>query len=852
MFSITDQLSDTDLVARQKDSKDMHKPAVPHLEIFWLIPMALAAKLQESGQFQAALDWYQTVYAYHLPAEHRRIYHGLTVEAALASAYDRVPEWLIAELNPHVFAKSRRNCYTRATIMAIAGCFHAFADAEFARSAADANARARTLYETAADLLSLPEAHPETGPDVPFPPNPVSESLRQHGRSGLAKIHRGLNIAGVATPGAGYETALPSQYRYSVLVERAKNVVAIAQQVEAAYLSALEQRDAKTYDALRAGHDLEAAGATVAMQDLKLADADIGVHLAELQRERAELQEGHFARQIRNGLNAHEQAGLTDLRRAVYLQEAAGAVFGVSGIAQVVKAGLTFGLFGDPASAIGQSLATFAGAFSTAAQFEQTRASYERREQEWRLQRGIAGKDVAIADQQIQLATNQRELAVQEGDLARLQRDHAQAVTTFLATRFTNAELFEWMSGVLGRVYAFFLQQATALAQLAEAQLAFERQELPAGFVGGDYWRDATAGATAPDRRGLTGSARLLEDVQRLDQYAFDTDRRKLHLTRTFALSGIAAYELQQFRETGVLTFATPQELFDRTFPGHYLLLVKQVSLSMVALIPPTLGINATLSASGVSRTVVARGPFDTVTLRRQPESIAFTSPTNATGLFDLEPESGLLLPFEGMGVDTVWQLELPKAANPFDYRTIADVLLTIKYTALDSAEYRQQVVRELDRRFSGDRSFSVRNQFPDAWYELNNPETVEPERRMRVALPLTAADFPPHIEDLRVEHLSLFAVRADALADELAVTSLSHTSGGQTVTAAEVTTTGGIISTRRPAGAAWRVHLGLSPAGDWELRLADNELVRSWFRNGLIEDLVLVLTLAGTTPAWP
>ena len=264
------------------------------------------------------------------------------------------------------------------------------------------------------------------------------------------------------------------------------------------------------------------------------------------------------------------------------------------------------------------------------------------------------------------------------------------------------------------------------------------------------------------------------------------------------------------------------------------------------------LGINATLSASGVSRTVVARGPFDTVTLRRQPESIAFTSPTNATGLFDLEPESGLLLPFEGMGVDTVWQLELPKAANPFDYRTIADVLLTIKYTALDSAEYRQQVVRELDRRFSGDRSFSVRNQFPDAWYELNNPETVEPERRMRVALPLTAADFPPHIQDLRVEHLSLFAVRADALADELAVTSLSHTSGGQTLTAAEVTTTRGIISTRRPAGAAWRVHLGLSPAGDWELRLADNELVRSWFRNGLIEDLVLVLTLAGTTPAWP
>ena len=249
---------------------------------------------------------------------------------------------------------------------------------------------------------------------------------------------------------------------------------------------------------------------------------------------------------------------------------------------------------------------------------------------------------------------------------------------------------------------------------------------------------------------------------------------------------------------------------------------------------------------------MVARGPFDTVTLRRQLESISFTSPANATGLFDLEPEGGLLLPFEGMGVDIVWRLELPKAANPFDYRTIADVLFTVEYTALDSEEYRQRVVHELYRRFSGDRSFSVRNQFPDAWYELHNPETVEPGRRMRVTLPLSAGDFPPHIHDLRVEHVSLFAVRSDALADEFTITSLGRVSDGQTVTAAEVTTTGGIISTRRPSGAAWRVHTGLRPVGQWGLQLADDALVRSWFRDGLIEDLVLVLTLTGTTPAWP
>ena len=161
--------------------------------------------------------------------------------------------------------------------------------------------------------------------------------------------------------------------------------------------------------------------------------------------------------------------------------------------------------------------------------------------------------------------------------------------------------------------------------------------------------------------------------------------------------------------------------------------------------------------------------------------------------------------------------------------------------------------MRDLDRRFNGDRTFSVRNQFPDAWYELNNPDTVEPGHRMRAVLPLTAEDFPSHIEDLHVEHASLFVVRTETLADELTITSVSHIAGGQTVTTDEVTTTGGIISTRRPAGAAaWQVLLNRHPAGQWEIQLADDELVRSLFRDGLIEDLVLVLTVGGTTPAWP
>lgn len=99
---------------------------------------------------------------------------------------------------------------------------------------------------------------------------------------------------------------------------------------------------------------------------------------------------------------------------------------------------------------------------------------------------------------------------------------------------------------------------------------------------------------------------------------------------------------------------------------------------------------------------------FQTIVIRRSPEQITFTSPVNATGLLELEPEGELLLPFESMGVDTSWELSLPKAANPFDFDTIADVLMTLEYTALASSTYREQVIRRLDSSVSADRALKT------------------------------------------------------------------------------------------------------------------------------------------------
>ncbi len=149
------------------------------------MPVALARKLHGCGHYAAALDRYRIVVAYHLPPDQRFIYHGLALEQTTEWTFARTPLWLsfVAELNPHFTARSRNGAYTRFTVMSIAECFLDFADSQFASNTPDSNARARALYQSAADLLDLPEVVPESGPTVPFPVNPVWQALRARATS---------------------------------------------------------------------------------------------------------------------------------------------------------------------------------------------------------------------------------------------------------------------------------------------------------------------------------------------------------------------------------------------------------------------------------------------------------------------------------------------------------------------------------------------------------------------------------------------------------------------------------------------------------------------------------------------
>jgi hypothetical protein len=884
-FVLTDQLTEDALELRRKDLEHLFEGILnPHTEgaanyleeIFYLVPMALALQLQKSGQYLATLDWIQTIYAFNLALDERKIYPGLKLEEDLPNqALERPTKWLLNGLSSHGIASSRPNTYSYFTVASLVRCILDFADSEFAQETRESIPKSRSLYSTALSLLNdLSEWKFSNQEDNPFPKNLMLSTLKLQAETNLSKLRSGRNLSGIELASTDSTNQLlesqsnlirPTPYRYTVLIERSKQLVTIAQQVESAMLSAFEKKDVEAYSQFRANQDIDLTIATVQLQSLRENEINTSETLAQLQQSRSQIQSETYQEWIESGLNQWEQQMITSYKEARDAKIEASRTQAVSGIlndwSRITNPASALVWFTNSILSVGgleaSSLATQA---ETSAQIASIYSSFEQRRQEWQFQKKLAESDIQIGAQQILLVQSQRQVILQEKMIASIQAENAELVVDFLANKFTSAELYEWMSTILSNVYSYFLQQATVIARLAQNQLSFERQEAPPAYIQTNYWQSIFDANTIlntsnqePDRKGLTGSVRLLQDIYKLDQYAFETNKHKLQLTQAFSLAQLAPFEFQQFRETGILPFATPSDLFDRDFPGHYLRLIKRVHLSVVALIPPVRGIRATLTASGISRVIVGQNVFTEVVVRRNPEMIAFTSPSNATGLFELQPEGELLLPFESMGVDTTWEFQLPKAANPFDYRTIADVLIIIEYTALHSTLYRQQVIQQFDRSISGDRPFSFRNQFADAWFDLNNPQQTD--RPLVARFKLRREDFPPNVEDLTIQHLLCYVVPAEqAPPVETIPVTLSFTpqeSAGSDSLTAVATTTEGVISTRRANGASWSATFSSQyPVGEWELELPTNLI--SQFEAEQIEDILFVITYQGRTPAWP
>jgi Tc toxin complex TcA C-terminal TcB-binding domain/Concanavalin A-like lectin/glucanases superfamily len=855
-------------------------------------PVAIGVMLERARKYAQALDWYNKVYDTRLqPSARAKV--GVLIDERGKNQAPRIQyddRWTL-QSDPHTNARRRTedeqqtrfgNPYTRFILARITTCLVGFADVEFARGTDESRARALDLYLEAKQILGFDELvdFQASNASEAYLPNPVFVALREHVASALRKLRRGLTYVGTpflpdlsrSSNGISNLTR-PTPYRFRVLMERSKQLVAIAQNLEAQYLSALEKRDGEEEKVRREEATANIAGESVSLRELQQSEARDSVTLAQEQQDRSQLLRNRYAGWIAAGPNEFERTQIESLniarnyRQMVNFQDTTVAAlkaaaestslwdaitsFGIKNIAAGVESGIAISRGIQQGIVIGQE---------TEAQISSILASQERRKEEWQLQRDLAGQDILIAEQQIALANDRVKIANQEYRISTIQRDQALDMLKFLSTKFTSVEFYEWQSGVLGEVYAFLLRTASTVALQAEGQLAFIRQQTLIGLIKQDYGnyssQNGSTSSSTPDRRGITGSALLLKDITALDQYAFDTERRLLNLSQTFSLSLLFPLEFEEFRQTGLLSFATTLRMFDEGFPGHYLRMIKRVRLSVAALIPPNQGIRATLSTSGLSRVVTGDPSFPTLVIRQEPQSVALTSPIAATGVFELDMQSELLNPFEDMGVDTNWYFELPPAGNPFSYDTLFDVLISVEYTALSSIELRDRVVKQLPAELSGDRAFSVRRDLADVWYDLanNSGSTVT------IPLSISRSDFPLQLNEISLRQIAFTVRRKDGKPCDFKVKPMVQLSSNQPIEAQEANAINGIASSRQSGAATWSNLITQGGIVDqqgktWNFALSDvggqSDSVLALLRNGEVEDILIAFTFSGMKPSW-
>ncbi|PLX07650.1 MAG: hypothetical protein C0596_09450 [Marinilabiliales bacterium] len=102
--------------------------------------------------------------------------------------------------------------------------------------------------------------------------------------------------------------------------------------------------------------------------------------------------------------------------------------------------------------------------------------------------------------------------------------------------------------------------------------------------------------------------------------------------------------------------------------------------------------------------------------------------------MFEFNFRDERYLPFEGAGAVGKWSIELPNAIRKFDYESISDVILHVKYTARDAGGTLKAAAEEnIEDNFNqlmevlGDTNskllvaHSLKSEFADAIYELIN-----------------------------------------------------------------------------------------------------------------------------------
>lgn len=475
--------------------------------------------------------------------------------------------------------------------------------------------------------------------------------------------------------------------------------------------------------------------------------------------------------------------------------------------------------------------------------------SYSRREQDWAFQSNLAAGEITQIFKQIRAAQIREAIAEWELKNHRQQIKHAREIERFLneegtekTGKKTNKALYAWMKREVKGLYGQCFQFAYDIAKKAERALQHELGNTELVYLQFGY----LAG-----REGLLAGEKLYLDVKRMEIAYLELNQREYELTKHISLLQVDPLALMQLRNTGRCTVKLPEALFDMDGPGHYFRRIKTVSVSIPCVSGPYASVNCTLTLlkSSIRKTPQTDGDYARLDAEDSRfsdyfgslQSIVTSSAQNDSGMFETNLRDERYLPFEGSGVISEWQLELP--ANPskgeprqFDYDTISDVILHMRYTAREGGGLlRIGATKNLQMLFGeaqatgSVRLFSVRHEFPTEWAKFQS-QTPVANQRFELALNLRATHYPFWAQE------SLKSVkRVDILARHSSKTNLDVYAKPDIIDGTKDTLAKGLSFGNLLVGKFTNIALPAGPVGE--------EAIKIFFEERDIEDIWIAVT---------
>jgi hypothetical protein len=613
-------------------------------------------------------------------------------------------------------------------------------------------------------VLGIPSGDVED-PAVPrlyfcIPPNDKLLRYWETVADRLFKLHNCLNIEGIrrdlalfdppidpallakaVSQGLDIGTAINSlyaplpHYRFLPHLGIAKDFVAQVTALGSSLLQALEKRDAEALALLRSRHEVDLLKLVRSVKETAVKEADAAITALERGADVASLRETYYrTREFMNQLEEDEaalswEAAMKELEAAEQMLTASKLALlplftlGTSGNGLHWTLSLGGNLLPQFAQIVGQRMSMEAAQKSREAARTAVQASYTRRQDEWTHQVDVAAADLIQINAQITAAQIRKRMA--ELDLANhdTQVEQSAEALEYMQSKFTNSELYVWMSGEISKVYHMSYQLALDLARRAERCYHYElADENVTDFIQIGHWDNLW--------KGLLAGERLAHDIRRMEAAYYQNNRREYELTKRISLAGHDPVALISLRKTGTCHFNLPALLFDLDHPSHYMRRIKLVGVSIPAVSGPYTNIGVTLS-------------YESGELKKKPDdsaptpvsgllqTVAISVTQEDTGLFEPNLRDERYLPFEGRALDnSKWRLTLPEAVRQFDYETISDIILTIRYTSREGGSTTANKVNPtlVTRLASLGREepvppvigqtqvFQARSEFPEAW----------------------------------------------------------------------------------------------------------------------------------------